>query len=87
MGIAELVTVIVDGCTIEFTDATAHSDANGRVQVPVRFVGEALGACVEWDESRNQATFQNAGFAVILQSQAKQIEEGIKNQPEGKEPV
>ena len=54
---AELVTVIVDGRTIEFTDAPAYLDANGRVQVPVRFVGEALGACVEWDESRNQATF------------------------------
>ena len=41
---AELVTVIVDGRTIEFTDAPAYLDANGRVQVPVRFVGEALGA-------------------------------------------
>ena len=43
------VTVIVDGKKIDFPDAPAFIDENGRTQIPIRFVGEALGAKVGWD--------------------------------------
>jgi len=37
---ADLVTVIVDGRTINFPDAPAYIDENGRTQLPARFIGE-----------------------------------------------
>jgi hypothetical protein len=40
--------VEVNGEKIIFPDAQAFVDKNNRVQVPVRFVSEALGAKVEW---------------------------------------
>lgn len=54
---ADTVNVIIDGRTIEFTDAPAYIDQNGRTQVPTRFVGEALGALVDFDSNTNQASF------------------------------
>ncbi|MDQ2088274.1 stalk domain-containing protein, partial [Herbivorax sp. ANBcel31] len=38
--------VLVDGSRIDFPDALPFIDSNGRTQVPVRFVSEALGADV-----------------------------------------
>ena len=54
---ADPVTIIVDGKKVEFPDAPAYIDENGRTQVPSRFIGEALGAKVEWDEKTKIVTF------------------------------
>jgi hypothetical protein len=48
------VAVIVDGQSVHFPDAPAYVDTNGRVQLPARYIGEALGAHVLWDEAENE---------------------------------
>ena len=52
----ELVTVIIDGQTINFPDAPAYMDENGRTQIPVRCLSESLGAHVAWDEAAERVT-------------------------------
>jgi hypothetical protein len=54
---ADSIRVIVDGNEIEFSNASVYIDAYGRTQVPSRFIGEALGAKVEWDEIAERVTF------------------------------
>jgi Copper amine oxidase N-terminal domain len=45
--------VVVDKDKVEFLDAKPFKDEEARIQVPLRFVSEALGAKVRWDhESR-----------------------------------
>ena len=51
------VTVIVDGRRVSFPDAPAYVDENSRTQIPTRYVGEALGAKVEWDKTARRAEF------------------------------
>jgi len=41
---------VVNGTKINFPDAEPFIDENSRTQVPIRFVGEALGADVSWTE-------------------------------------
>ena len=60
---ADLVTVIVDGRTINFPDAPAYIDENGRTQLPARFIGEALGAHVAWDANTGEATISRRSLA------------------------
>ena len=53
---ANTVTVIVDGWAVDFPDAPAYIDENGRTQIPARYIGEALGAHMDWDESTGKVT-------------------------------
>ncbi|MCL2461751.1 MAG: copper amine oxidase N-terminal domain-containing protein, partial [Defluviitaleaceae bacterium] len=46
-------------------DTPPFIDENGRVMVPVRFVSEALGAKVDWDEDTQTATVTSASSRVI----------------------
>lgn len=48
--------VVVDGQKVNFPDAQPFIDAQQRVQLPVRFVTEALGAKVLWDGPSKKAT-------------------------------
>jgi hypothetical protein len=50
------VTVIVDGRELNFPDAPAYIDENGRTQLPARFIGEALGAHVAWDSALEEVS-------------------------------
>ena len=54
---ADPVTVIVDGRKVLFPDAPAFVDSNGRTQIPVRHVGQAMGMRVQWDQTAARATF------------------------------
>ena len=54
---AETVRVVVNGQELIFPDVQPYLDANGRTQVPTRFVGEALGANVSWNERSQKVTF------------------------------
>jgi len=54
---ADKITVVVDGKTVRFPDAPAFVDGNSRTQIPVRYVGEAMGMLVEWDSAARRATF------------------------------
>ena len=48
---ADPVKVFVNGKEIGFPDALPFIDSNGRTQVPVRFVAEAMNAEVGWNDT------------------------------------
>ncbi len=52
------ISVVADGKKITFSAAKPFKDTNGRLQVPLRSIGEALGAEVTWTESTQTATFK-----------------------------
>jgi len=58
--------VVVDGKELYFPDAKPYVDENNRTQIPVRFIGEALGAEVKWDREKRQAIFEKAPTRVVL---------------------
>lgn len=64
----EVVAVYVNGEKVEFPDQQPFVDeATGRTYVPVRFVSEALGARVVWNEAGKQIIiFRNDGKAMSL---------------------
>ena len=63
---AELISVYVNGRKVNFPDAPAYLDENGRTQVPVRFVVEALGCAVEWDNVNQYVTINGNGTTVLF---------------------
>jgi len=63
---AELISVYVNGRKVNFPDAPAYLDENGRTQVPVRFVVEALGCTVEWDDVNQYVTINGNGTTVLF---------------------
>lgn len=58
--------VEVDGEKIIFPDAQPFADKNSRVQVPVRFVSEALGAKVDWNSKAQTVTVSLEGNQIVL---------------------
>lgn len=50
------INMVVNGKKITSNDAPPFIDENGRTQVPVRFVSEALGAKVDWETSTRTVT-------------------------------
>lgn len=58
--------IVVDHEKITFPDAQPFKDKYDRVQVPVRFVSEALGAKVKWDKETQTATIEMDGKTVEL---------------------
>jgi Copper amine oxidase N-terminal domain len=50
--------VVVNKEKVEFSDAEPFEDDQGRIQVPLRFVSEALGAKVGWDHETGKATVE-----------------------------
>lgn len=53
--------VVVNGEKVIFPDAQPFIDAQQRVQLPVRFISEALGAEVLWDSKTKKATISLEG--------------------------
>ena len=58
--------VVVNNVKVDFPDAQPHLDSNGRVQVPVRFVTEALGANVSWNEASQVVTITRNNTTVTM---------------------
>ncbi|MDA8235001.1 MAG: copper amine oxidase N-terminal domain-containing protein [Clostridia bacterium] len=58
--------VVVNGSQVKFPDAQPFIDSNKRTQTPARFIGEALGATVSWDETARKATFVLEGKKLVL---------------------
>ncbi|MCJ8014814.1 copper amine oxidase N-terminal domain-containing protein [Paenibacillus sp. KQZ6P-2] len=58
--------VVVDGERVLFPDAQPFVDASNRVQVPIRFVSEALGAEVGWDNETRTATLKQGKKTMTL---------------------
>jgi hypothetical protein len=79
VGVAEMpLRVVVNGEKIYFPDAQPFIDANGRTQVPVRFVSEALGAKVDWNGDTKKVTVALNSRNVVLTIGLKKYE--INNQ-------
>lgn len=49
--------VVVNWDEVKFPDEKPFIDENSRTQTPARFIGEALGAKVTWDQETKTATF------------------------------
>ncbi len=68
------IRVVVNGTKINFPDVEPFIDENSRTQVPIRFVGEALGADVSWDGNTKKVTITLNGRKVVLQIGNKNYE-------------
>ena len=66
--------VVVNGEKIDFPDAQPFIDTNGRTQVPVRFVSEALGAQVDWNGDTKKVTVELNNRKVVLTIDKKAYE-------------
>ncbi|MCM3629803.1 copper amine oxidase N-terminal domain-containing protein [Paenibacillus glycanilyticus] len=60
------IRIIVNETAIVFCDAKPFYDKNGRVQVPLRFVSEAMGAKVQWDGITRKVTVTLGGDQIEL---------------------
>ncbi len=75
VGVAEMpLRVVVNGDKVSFPDAQPFIDANGRTQVPVRFVSEALGAKVDWKGDTQKVTVALNSRNVVLTIGLKKYE-------------
>ena len=66
--------VVVDDQDIRFPDVQPFIDNNGRTQVPVRFIGEALNAIVDWDAKSKEVTVVLHSNRVVLTIDRKDYE-------------
>ncbi len=58
----EMVDVRVNGVVTEFPDAKPYIDENDRTLIPLRFVSEALGADVSWNQQHKIASVEKNGI-------------------------
>jgi hypothetical protein len=58
------IDIRVNGYLVEFPDTQPYVDKNNRTMVPIRFVSEALGATVDWDNPTKTATVSKDGISV-----------------------
>ena len=72
--------VKLNGAAIAFPDAQPYVDKNNRVQVPVRFVSEALGAKVGWASKTQEVTIELDGTKLVptIGKKAYKINESTK---------
>lgn len=59
------ITVLVDGRALNF-DAAPYIDEHNRTMVPLRAIGEALGAQVQWDPAARTVTYAKQGYKVVF---------------------
>ena len=69
----DAIKVIVNGKDIRFPDAQPFIDSNGRTQVPMRFVAEAMGAEVEWTQSAERVDIARGRIRISLTIDVKEI--------------
>ncbi len=58
----DMVDVRVNGVVTEFPDAKPYIDENDRTLIPLRFVSEALGADVSWNQQHKIASVEKNGI-------------------------
>ena len=61
-----VITVKVDSKVIAFPDALPYINEDNRTLVPVRFVSEALGATVDWQEGTQLVTISKGSTRIAL---------------------
>jgi len=59
------ISITLNGAPIA-TDVAPYVDSNNRTMVPARFVSEALGADVSWDEATETVTIKKTGTTITL---------------------
>jgi hypothetical protein len=60
------INVVLNDSKIDFPDAQPFVDANGRTQIPAKYIGEALGATVTWVGKEQKAVFSFGNKQLIL---------------------
>ena len=60
------IPVYLNRVKVDFPDQKPYVDENGRTLVPVRFISEALGANVKWDDIKKTVTITKGQNIVIL---------------------
>ena len=60
------ITINADDKPINFADAQPFIDENGRTQISIRAVAEALGCTVEWDDKTQTATLSKDNKTIII---------------------
>lgn len=65
------LAVLVDGRKVKFQGGDPVSE-NGRIQVPLRGIGEALGATVEYDGASKKVTYIKENKSIVLTMGSKQ---------------
>lgn len=60
------IKVYVDGEQVGFPDQKPYINKDSRTMVPVRFVSEALGAAVAWEEANKTVKIEHKGNAIEL---------------------
>lgn len=60
------IRVYVDGQEVHFPDQKPYMDKNYRTLVPVRFVSEALGAKVDWNNKLQQVTITDESVPSVI---------------------
>jgi len=60
------INVVVNDSKLDFPDAQPFVDANGRTQIPAKYIGEALGATVTWEVKDRKAEFTFGNKQIVL---------------------
>jgi hypothetical protein len=68
------VKVFVNGSQVRFPDEQPYMDSSkGRVYIPVRFVSEALGADVEWQQEQQNILINKDKMMILLHSGSRDV--------------
>ncbi|MCL6479841.1 MAG: copper amine oxidase N-terminal domain-containing protein, partial [Peptococcaceae bacterium] len=66
------VRVLVNGQEVHFPDQKPFIDSSvGRTYVPLRFVSEALGGVVDWNQETRTASVNKSGTVILMQIGSK----------------
>lgn len=63
---ADPIRVFVDDVMVQFPDQDPFINSDNRTMVPARFVSEALGAAVEWNEETRQVIVKHKNRNILL---------------------
>lgn len=60
------VNIVLDNQQIDFKSTGAFIDKNGRIQIPVRYIAEAMGATVDWDDVSKKITITSINKTIVF---------------------
>ncbi|MGN1202402.1 MAG: stalk domain-containing protein, partial [Eubacterium sp.] len=66
----------INGKSINFSDALPFIDGNGRTQIPIRAVAEAMGCTVDWNDSTKTVTITKDSTVIRLSINSLYIQVG-----------
>lgn len=75
------ISVTVDGNKVNFPDAKPFIDKNNRTLIPVRFVSEALGSTVKWNDELREVDITKNDIAIKVRINDRNLVINKKIQP------